>query len=180
MHFGCGSSMFGANPVALCAPLARLKEEHVPLRAQMDDYYAFAQTIGKDESVADYSDKLRELLTKVNEFVAELDPHSLREEDALFPMMAKYIGRETGPIAVMEYEHDQAKQQLKHFRETMETLGAPVGAEQAKTIAAYAINAYLILTEHFMKEENVLFPMAEQMLSEAEKEELGKKFEEIA
>lgn len=34
------------------------------------------------------------------------------------------------------------------------------------------VEAHHILDEHFMKEENVLFPMAERLLSDGEKEEL--------
>jgi regulator of cell morphogenesis and NO signaling len=46
-------------------------------------------------------------------------------------------------------------------------------------LAALIKSAYLILTEHFAKEENVLFPMAERMLSDDEKEKLYQKIQEI-
>jgi regulator of cell morphogenesis and NO signaling len=139
------SMMSGSHAqVTLCEPLARLKREHGPLREQMAA------------------------------FVRELDPHSEREEGALFPLMAKYIGRQVGPIAVMEYEHELAKNNLKTFGEAMEQVKEPVDAERAKKIASYALQAHAVLTDHFMKEENVLFPMAENMLSAEEKEELSR------
>ncbi|MGG3962635.1 hemerythrin domain-containing protein, partial [Geobacillus stearothermophilus] len=47
-----------------------------------------------------------------------------------------------------------------------------IDSRQALTLAGAVIEAYHILDEHFMKEENVLFPMAERLLSDAEKEEL--------
>jgi regulator of cell morphogenesis and NO signaling len=50
-----------------------------------------------------------------------------------------------------------------------------VSSQAAVELASYVINAYSILTEHFMKEENVLFPMAERLLSDEEKEELAQK-----
>jgi iron-sulfur cluster repair protein YtfE (RIC family) len=37
---------------------------------------------------------------------------------------------------------------------------------------SHALQAHAVLTDHFMKKENVLFPMAENMLSAEEKEEL--------
>ncbi len=178
MNFGCG--MGTANNMPLSPALARLKEEHIPLRAQMDEFYMLAKDIGADDSVDNWADALRNLQEKAVSFMNELDPHSIREEDVLFPMMAKYIGREMGPIAVMEYEHDQAKKNLKQFTEKMDQIQGTVGKEEAKGIAAHLMNAYVILTEHFMKEENVLFPMAQQMLTEEEKEELVRKFNEIA
>lgn len=174
MSFGCG--MGNTNNMQLSPALAQLKEEHLPLRAQMEEFYALASAIGQDEQTTNWAEALIALQQKAVAFVGKLDPHSLLEEDILFPMMAQFIGRETGPIAVMEYEHDQAKKNLKQFMEAMEQLPDEVNLDQAKAIAAYLMNAYVILTEHFMKEENVLFPMAEQMLSADQKDELLQKF----
>ncbi|AGA57377.1 hypothetical protein Theco_1211 [Thermobacillus composti KWC4] len=171
----CGAAMFGGRgPAKLCEPLARLQLEHGPLREQMNAFAREAAEIGQDGGITDWSGRLAELKRKVDAFVSELDPHSEREEGTLFPLMAKYIGRETGPIAVMEYEHDLAKANLKKFREAVEQLEGAVDAERAKDIASYAIQAHAVLTEHFMKEENVLFPMAENILNEEEKAELGR------
>ncbi|MBT2722454.1 hemerythrin domain-containing protein [Bacillus sp. ISL-46] len=117
------------------------------------------------------------LITKVKEFKAALDPHSEREEGVLFPMMGVYIGTTSGPIAVMEYEHDQAKANIGEFLGKAES--GLVSTEETKKTAELIQNAYFILTEHFSKEENVLFPMAERMLTEEEKEELYRKIQDI-
>ena len=130
-----------------------------------------------DDANSNWRTTLGILKNKVQTFVEQLDPHSEREEDALFPMMAKYIGRDVGPIAVMEYEHDQAKQNLKKFQEEISKEDLiSIDFDQAKRLAAYAQLAHEILSEHFMKEENVLFPMAENMLSPDEKEQLNQMF----
>lgn len=171
----CGSMLAGNNISAnLCEPLAQLKQEHGPLREKMDDYARVAADIGVNPEIKDWSLPLQELKDKVDTFVRELDPHSEREEGFLFPLMAKYLGRQVGPIAVMEYEHEVAKNNLNTFVEAMEQLEGPVDAERAKKIASYALQAHAILTDHFMKEENVLFPIAENILSAEEKEELGR------
>ncbi|NGQ93958.1 hemerythrin domain-containing protein [Brevibacillus sp. SYP-B805] len=167
--------MAGSNgQVTLCEPLAQLKREHGPLREQMDAFAGMAADIGMDQEKTDWSRQLAELKEKVDAFARELDPHSEREEGTLFPLMAKYIGRQMGPIAVMEYEHELAKQNLKTFGEAVAQVKEPVDAARAKEIASYALQAYAVLTDHFMKEENVLFPMAENMLSAEEKEELSR------
>jgi regulator of cell morphogenesis and NO signaling len=172
----CGSAMMGGDQVELCEPLAQLKREHGPLRDQMNEFARLAAAIGKDEGTADWSKPLEDLRVKVKEFVDRLDPHSELEEGVLFPLMAKYIGRETGPIAVMEYEHEQAKGNLKKFLELSSQENQPLSAEQASEIASYAAKAQEVLTDHFMKEENVLFPMAETMLSPEDKSFLAGKF----
>ncbi|GAB7388134.1 hypothetical protein BSNK01_19710 [Bacillaceae bacterium] len=175
--FGCGHShmMQGGGAVSLCPALEQLRREHMPLRQQMEDFYKEAQGIGRDPQVDDWQGRIRELREKVARFASDLDPHSEKEENFLFPMMAKYIGREAGPIAVMEYEHEQAKKNLEMFLEKSERLSQPLGQQQATELAAYAVRAYNILADHFTKEEHVLFPMAEQILSQGEKEELAAK-----
>lgn len=178
---GCSGMMgHSAANIELCAPLQQLKAEHGPLRNQMDEYKALAGEIGQDESQHDWAQPLQALYEKVHQFMSQLDVHSRKEEDVLFVMMANYIGRHVGPIAVMEYEHDSAKTLLKSFLETAGSIDGPVAREQAIQIADTAIQAQAILTEHFMKEENVLFPMAEQMLTAEEKEYLQKEIAKIA
>ncbi|KZE97688.1 Iron-sulfur cluster repair protein YtfE [Geobacillus stearothermophilus] len=170
MHSFC--HMGGPEGVKLCAGLAQLKQEHGPLRAQMEQVLAAAEAIGQGADDRNWRGPLADLREKVESFVAVLDPHSEREEGVLFPMMAKYIGRTTGPIAVMEYEHEQAKARLSMFLEKTAHLLETVDSEQALTLAGAVVEAHHILDEHFMKEENVLFPMAERLLSDGEKEEL--------
>lgn len=174
--FSCASAMTGGEQTELCGPLARLKREHGPLREQMNEFAQLAAFFGKDDDIADWSMLLSELRAKVQAFAERLEPHSELEEGVLFPMMANHIGRETGPIAVMEYEHDRAKENLRKFLELSVPGEAPVLSSQAAGIAIYAAAAHEILTDHFLKEENILFPMAENLLSPEEKNLLAERF----
>jgi regulator of cell morphogenesis and NO signaling len=168
----------GSSNVELCAPLAQLKREHGPLREQMEAFHEMALEFNSFEDSTDWRSKLKELDLKVTAFISELDPHSEREEGVLFPMMARYIGKDTGPIAVMEYEHDQAKSNLRQFRTGMKSTDLQaMDLDKAHELAGYAQKAYSILSDHFMKEENVLFPMAQQMLTDEEKEQLAREIQ---
>jgi len=175
------TNLFGkcASDIEFCSPLRQLKEEHGPLREQMDAFREMAVAIGQEEGREDWSKALFELRDKVERFVKELDVHSRREEDVLFEMMAKHIGREVGPIAVMEYEHDTAKGLLKQFLQAARAVDGVIEREQAIRIADDAISAAAILSQHFLKEEQVLFPMAEQLLSTEEKRTLQEEIEKI-
>jgi len=175
MNHTCMSGIMGGSSQPLSPALKQLFNEHGPLRKQMEELYVMAQEIKGTEEQSG----LQELHEKVKHFVGELDPHSEREEGFLFPMMANYIGRETGPIAVMEYEHDQAKMNLQLFLDGYSSLAGHADQAKMDELAGYAIQAYMILTDHFMKEENVLFPMAEKMLSEQEKETLLEEINKI-
>lgn len=170
--FGCSgmSNGAGSQEVSLCEPLQLLKDEHAPLRAMMDAFNQTAQLVMCGEGIELFY-MLRE---QVAVFTEQLQKHALKEDDVLFPMMAAHIGREFGPIAVMEHEHEQAEMNLERFLEAAGPDETELGDEEAKFIAGYAAFAYSILTQHFNKEENVLFPMAERMLSEEEKAQLAK------
>ncbi|WHY93400.1 hemerythrin domain-containing protein [Neobacillus cucumis] len=171
---GCMSGFGGMPQAELSKGLKQLKGEHPPLLDQLDELFKLTKQI---EDEKDIEQNFTVLITKVKEFKAELDPHSEREEGVLFPMMGAYIGTTSGPIAVMEYEHDQAKLKIAAFLEKAEN--DQISSAEKKNLADLIKNAYLILTEHFSKEENVLFPMAERMLTDEEKEELFTKIQEI-
>ncbi|WP_078548496.1 hemerythrin domain-containing protein [Litchfieldia alkalitelluris] len=170
----CG--MMSNEEQTLSLPLQLLKNEHIPLRKQMDHLYEEATNIL--ENSTPMKAELIALREVVVDFVNHLDPHSdiEDEEGVLFPLVANYIGRETGPIAVMEFEHDQAKKHLKLFLQGTEKVESLVENEFSD-ITLNITEAILILREHFMKEENVLFPLAERMLSEEEKAVLQEKLE---
>ncbi|MEH7118867.1 hemerythrin domain-containing protein [Neobacillus vireti] len=168
------SCMSGMSQGELSKGLARLKREHPPLRAEMDGLYSLTQKIDQE---IEMEENFHELILKVKEFKGDLDPHSEREEGVLFPMMGVYIGTTSGPIAVMEYEHDQAKSKIGAFLDQAEV--GELTTEEKKKLAELVQDAYFILTDHFNKEENVLFPMAERMLSEEEKTVLLREIQEI-
>jgi regulator of cell morphogenesis and NO signaling len=167
MPFHCGHMMGGDVP--LCPALQQFKQEHVTLREQMEQLFQLA------EAAREHPIDWPGLKEKAIRFEQELTAHSEREEEFLFTLMAQYIGRETGPIAVMEYEHQQGKKNLQTFIEKLNQADASVHIEKAKEITAFMIEAYHVLSQHFMKEENVLFPMAERLLSSEEKDFLAKK-----
>ncbi|MGA8942207.1 MAG: hemerythrin domain-containing protein [Thermoactinomyces sp.] len=176
MPFHCHSM---GEEVSLSPAFSYLKEQHVQLREQMEPLYQLALAIGEDDSVGDWREALKDLREKAVEFQRELDLHSQREDDFVFPAIARYIGRETGPIAVMEYEHETAKKNLEAFMKTTARMTEPVNKQQAKEIATFMCDCYLILSDHFLKEENVLFPMGERLLTDEEKDHLEKMIQTI-
>ncbi|TYP76475.1 hemerythrin domain-containing protein [Paenibacillus methanolicus] len=167
----------GRTP-ALQTPLRQLYDEHAPLRQEMDAIFELAHGI-EDAPLRQATARLAELAERVERFDANLHRHSSKEEDLLFPMMARYIGRDSGPIAVMEYEHDQAKQCLRLFKERREDGSQLTDPSTIAEMGRLASDAVVILMDHFCKEEHALFPMANTMLSRQELDWLEKEFERI-
>jgi regulator of cell morphogenesis and NO signaling len=167
---GCMSGMTSDSKFILSEGLQQLKDEHPPLLKMLDQLLKLCEKIEAGEQMEENFSLLR---PAVIDFLAHLEPHSEREEGVLFDMMAVYIGREMGPIAVMEYEHDQAKRFIGGFLHNTKDGTAGLTKEHIVENANLIKNANYTLVSHFSKEEGILFPMAENMLNAEEKQELA-------
>ena len=105
--------------------------------------------------------------------------HHGKEEDLLFPLLQeKGMPRAGGPIGVMLAEHDQGRSLIKQMADASEAYQA--GATGSGSPWAEAARGYCtLLRGHIDKENDVLFVMAERMLSPAEQGELAESFEKI-
>jgi len=105
--------------------------------------------------------------------------HHGKEEDLLFPLLeTKGLPRAGGPLGVMLFEHDEGRGLVQQMIAAAELYAQ--GAVEAGLHWAEAARSYvLLLRRHIDKENNVLFPMAEYMLSEKEQNDLAQKFETV-
>jgi hemerythrin-like domain-containing protein len=105
--------------------------------------------------------------------------HHGKEEDLLFPKLEqKGMPRETGPIGVMLLEHDQGRAFVRQMEQAAgEFAQGKTGAAARWTAAAAGYAA--LLREHIHKENNILFVMAERMLTPEEQQELSEQFEKV-
>lgn len=146
----------------------KLREEHNVLKDELADLCNLAKTVGQDESISNWSNSIEQLRSRIIRFMNQLDVHSLWEDQVLYPMVAGYTGRDMGPLAMLEYEHDLAKEHVRKFIEVTDLAGTLVNSQDAKEAASYLLQAYIVLNDHFRKEEEQLFPIAEQMLTDYE------------
>lgn len=166
------------STIVLSEALKQLKDEHVTLRVTMDHFYEITEEIEYESgpAVVQLFASLYELISK---FTVELKMHSKREDEGLFPMMARHLGEKDKTIEVMEFEHEKAEQHLQDFLTEAERAGVNMDEYNAQMITVYAVQAYATLTQHFAKEEKVLFPLAENILSTYEKKELERLFQKL-
>src|SRR3972149_5499350 len=99
--------------------------------------------------------------------------HHGKEEGMLFPaLVAAGIPQHAGPIAVMLAEHLQGRDYIRE-------MDLAIASEPDYVTFAYAARNYSgLLQNHIQKENNVLFPMAEDTLEESKLEQLFESFEE--
>jgi len=105
--------------------------------------------------------------------------HHAKEEQHLFPAMAQRgFPAEAGPVAVMLHEHELGRAAVRRIGEALAKASA--GEPKAKEHLADALDEYAgLLRSHIFKEDNVLFPMAEQVLPPEEQARLAASFEEL-
>jgi hemerythrin-like domain-containing protein len=103
--------------------------------------------------------------------------HHGKEEDLLFPkLQEKGMPREMGPIGVMLLEHDQGRALVRQMNQAASDYKK--GQTGAAARWSDAARAYAeLLREHIAKENNILFVMAERMLTAEEQRELAAQFE---
>jgi hemerythrin-like domain-containing protein len=91
--------------------------------------------------------------------------HHGKEEDRLFSKMVEAgFPRETGPVAVMLYEHEAGRAEVRRLVQIGAGSGPLTNAERSD--AADAARRFVpLLYSHIQKENNILYPMAQQAVS---------------
>ncbi|MRJ02707.1 MAG: hemerythrin domain-containing protein [Epsilonproteobacteria bacterium] len=82
--------------------------------------------------------------------------HFAMEEEVLFPAMEEFVGGGEGPIYVMKMEHNQ-------IRSIINSLGEAIEAKDQQKALGYGETFMIMTQQHNMKEEQILYPMAEQL-----------------
>lgn len=96
----------------------------------------------------------------------EIDKHYARKENLVFPFMEKY--GITAPPKVMWGVDDEIRAQIKEVSRLLAQDGSEQKSVNEKEVAEKAIAACTRVAEMIFKEENILFPMVLDALSEDE------------
>ncbi|UCF39545.1 MAG: hemerythrin domain-containing protein [Gemmatimonadota bacterium] len=105
--------------------------------------------------------------------------HHRKEEGVLFKVMVEHgVPTEGGPIGVMLMEHEQGRAYTRAMREAAQRLEG--GDEAARAAVAQSALGYAaLLRQHIAKEDNVLFPLAEQVIPTAQQAGLLEAYEQV-
>lgn len=91
-------------------------------------------------------------------FVAETQAHFLYEEEVLFPALQAAAPMTAGPVTVMCNEHLQMRELFADLIDATR--------DQDRRLLSDAVDTLLLLMQqHNHKEENILYPIADQVLS---------------
>jgi len=105
-------------------------------------------------------------------FQTAMAHHLAMEEEVLFPAFEARTGMRTGPTEVMRMEHAQMRGLLQ------EMAGAVTNADESRYLGlSETLN--MLMQQHNLKEENMLYPMSDQVLGD-ERDSLIRAMQAIA
>ena len=102
----------------------------------------------------------KDVLTK---FIEETEGHFGREEKVLFPALEERTANAMGPTQVMRMEHEDMRQLMKDMQSNVE-------AQDADNYLGLSEAMLIMMQQHNAKEENILYPMADNVLEDDQEE----------
>ena len=174
-------------------PIDRLLWEHQGIMRQVADLRTAIATLARDGEAS--LPAVRPVFQATSRMIErELIAHARREDEALFPALERVFGREEPITGEMRREHRDIHAQADRFRVTLrelneiehpaivregERLSGLAGAGGAADLCASGSEMIRLLDEHFRKEEEILFPLAREVLDEREREQVGRAMEAL-
>lgn len=156
-------------------PTEVLKHEHKIVLAVLGGAEREARNIQATGAVD--TEKVAKIVGFLRTFVDKC--HHSKEERKLFPkLQERGMSGDAGPIAVMLHEHALGRKEVMAIADALGRFtGGDSGA--AKPLAEHLLGYVNLLRGHIDKENNVLFAMADEILTPADHDELYKAFEAI-
>lgn len=144
--------------------IEELKSDHQTILARLEDLEAtIDQPPIKHEKVEEF--------LRFTETFAE--PHHQKEEQVLFPVLEKKgIPNEGGPIGMMLMEHTTKRGYLAKMKEALEENDENKLKENTQSMIS-------LLRDHIFKEDNILYPCAQDALTKKELANLSSQCEKI-
>jgi hemerythrin-like domain-containing protein len=155
------------------SPTDELKHEHtlvLMVVEAMEREVAFIETTGRV-----HADRVEQMVDFSRNFTDGC--HHAKEERLLFPILEERDRGAAGQVSVLLSEHDAGREAVRTIADNLPRAGmdAEARAAVAESLKLYAF----LLRLHINKEDTVLFPLADELLSDQEAELLAEDFERV-
>lgn len=138
-----------------------LMEEHKMILDFVDKLKKIFSKIEIAKNFDDVREELK-ILEHISEHLVAADKHHQREEEVLFPMLNKFGVIE--PPAIMKEEHEELKPRKKELYKLTKEYNGMKYKEFLKKIKELVEYIAKELPDHIYKEDNILYPMAIQVI----------------
>jgi regulator of cell morphogenesis and NO signaling len=141
-------------------PIARFMQEHDVTLMHLSALNRATRALVENGYSAESAQRVRDA---VGFLVDEVEVHNKHEEEALFPVLERYV---EGPTKVMRAEHRTLKRELKKLRTAAQKLGTQkANAAALQTVRGSAQTVIQQFVNHIHKENNILFPLVQKFLT---------------
>ncbi|MDP1682322.1 MAG: hemerythrin domain-containing protein [Burkholderiales bacterium] len=130
----------------------RISSYLAPDHRHCDDYFSAAEEAalqGEWEAAA----------AQFNQFILAMQHHFVKEETVLFPAFEQCTRNARGPTEVMRMEHTQMRGLFQDLQQALASRDANAYAGAAETLL-------ILMQQHNLKEEQMLYRMCDQMLAQ--------------
>jgi uncharacterized protein len=141
-------------------PIARFMQEHDQALVQLAALNKATRSVA-DDGFTD--DAYRRILTAVEFIEDEVRVHNKSEEEALFPVLERYV---EGPTQLMRQDHRELKREFGRLRKAVDRVGARRrDAKAARDLSIIAKAIVHLFVNHIHKENHILFPLVQKFLT---------------
>ncbi|MBL0174715.1 MAG: DUF438 domain-containing protein [Ignavibacteria bacterium] len=166
----------GMKPVPPGHPVATFREENRAIEGVVAELRPLLAELDSVTEQASLAGIMGALLPQFHRLM-DIDKHYRRKENLLFPYLEKY--GITGPPTVMWAKHDQLREQMKAVLDVL-AQAEKTTVEEVFTISELVLKPALKgMQEMIFKEEQILFPMCLDRLTDVDWSEIHRQSPEI-
>jgi hypothetical protein len=141
-------------------PIAQLMQEHDQALVQLSSLNKSTRAIAEHGFS---QDAYRRVLSALEFIEEEVSVHNKSEEQALFPVLERYV---EGPTKIMREDHKEMKKEFKRLRRAVEKIAKNRTSKEASAeLASIAKVIVQRFVNHIHKENHILFPLVQKFLT---------------
>jgi len=173
------SSKSQSDPIPL-SPTQVLRGEHRQIDEQLNVLTAALRQLGDRGPDSDVLDRIEKVARYIDR---EMAIHHRKEEDCLFPFLEEYLASENLRLDARIADHEDLnimngkfKEALSDCRQTDPGRRARFAAQMLKGYGLYIVH---LVREHLLKEDQILFLVADEYLTADQEAEILARFADI-
>ncbi|MGB4704915.1 MAG: DUF438 domain-containing protein [Candidatus Saccharicenans sp.] len=166
LHLKIFEESLEEQPVPACPPghpVHTMMAENRAAEKILAEIRLLLERIPREPAEAEIESNWEELETLLGN-LADIEKHYLKKENQVFPLLEEK--GVTGPTRVMWAIHDDIRKEIKEIREAAGR--RPTSWREVAELAIRVENLLRMIQDMIYKEEKILFPMALELLSDAD------------
>ncbi len=141
-------------------PIAQLMQEHDHALVQLSSLNKAARALAENGFSQDVYRRIIDALKFIEE---EVSVHNKSEEEALFPVLERYV---EGPTKIMRDDHKEMRKEFKLLRKAVDRVEKNRKDKDAATdlvvVSKMIVQRFV---NHIHKENHILFPLVQKFLT---------------